>query len=298
MGLRPTPIAVTLRCLCAVLAFALLASCADKKELVYKEESVYDIYSKAMLKVEQEQYKEAALYFDEVERQHPYSIWATKAKLMSAYSYYHSNEYDEAITRLDRFISVHPGNRDIAYAYYLKALCYYERIADIRRDQEFTTKALETLQDIVTRFPDSPYGRDARLKLDLTRDHLAGREMSVGRFYLNNRQYLAAINRFRGVIDQYGSTTHVPEALYRLTECFTALGLRGEAVKAAAVLGYNFPSSDWYHDAYALTGGVKSAELAAAATGKPLSSVGAAQGAAMSTGPAPAPKAPPPPEAQ
>ena len=297
MGLRSTPITMTLRCLCVVFAVALLASCADKKELAYKEESVYDIYSKAMLNIEQEHYKEAALYFDEVERQHPYSIWATKAKLMSAYSYYHSNEYDEAITRLDRFISVHPGNRDIAYAYYLKALCYYERIADIRRDQEFTQKALETLQDIVTRFPDSPYGRDARLKLDLTRDHLAGKEMSIGRFYLNNRQFLAAINRFRGVVDTYGSTTHVPEALYRLTECFTALGLRGEAIKTAAVLGYNFPASDWYHDAYTLTGGVKAAELAAAATGKPLGSSGTpASGPIGNTGPAPAPKAPPPPD--
>ena len=296
MGLRPTPITVTLRCLCAVLAFAVLASCSDKKELTYKEESVYDIYSKAMLNIEQTHYKEAALYFDEVERQHPYSVWATKAKLMAAYSYYHSNEYDEAITRLDRFISVHHGNRDVAYAYYLKALCYYERIADIRRDQEFTTKALETLQDIVTRFPESPYGRDARFKLDLTRDHLAGKEMAIGRFYLNNRQFLAAINRFRGVVDTYGSTTHVPEALYRLTECFTALGLRGEAMKSAAVLGYNFPTSDWYHDAYTLTGGVKAAELAAAANGRPLGSAGTpASGPAGSTGPAPALRAPPPP---
>ncbi len=298
MGLRSTPIAVTLRCLSILLAFSLLASCANKKELEYKEQSVYEIYSRAMLYVEQSNYKSAALYFDEVERQHPYSVWATKAKLMSAYSYYHSTEYDEAITRLDRFISVHPGNRDIGYAYYLKALCYYERIADIRRDQEFTTKALETLQDIVSRFPDSPYGRDARLKLDLTRDHLAGKEMSVGRFYLNNRQFLAAINRFRGVVDTYGTTTHVPEALFRLTECFTALGLRGEAVKTAAVLGYNFPASDWYHDAYALTGGVQASELAAAANGRPLASAGTASvGPASSSGPGPTvPRAPPPPQ--
>jgi outer membrane protein assembly factor BamD len=294
MGLRPTPIAVTLRCLSAVLIVALMAACAGKKELVYKEESVYDIYSKAMLNVERENYTEGALYFDEVERQHPYSVWAIKAKLMAAYSYYHSGEYDEAITRLDRFISVHPGNRDVAYAYYLKAICYYERIADIRRDQEFTTKALETLQDIVTRFPDTSYGRDARLKLDLTRDHLAGREMSVGRFYLSNRQHLAAINRFRGVIEQFGSTTHAPEALYRLVESFTALGLRTEAMKAAAVLGYNFPTSDWYHDAYALTGGVKAAELAAAATGKPLASDSTPGSPARSSaGPAPKALAPP-----
>jgi outer membrane protein assembly factor BamD len=246
----------------AVAAVALAACSSDKKELEYKEQSVYEIYSKAVSYVDNGRFTDAGKYFDEVERQHPYSVWSTKAMLMSAYAYYRADQYDEAITRLDRFIQVHPGNRDIAYAYYLKALCSYERIADIRRDQDQTTKALDALEDVVSRFPDSSYGRDARLKIDLVRDHLAGREMAIGRFYINNRQFLAAINRFKVVVDQYGSTSHVPEALYRLTEAFTALGLNTEAHKTAAVLGFNFPSTDWYRDAYALAGGSRTPTLA------------------------------------
>jgi len=244
-----------------LLAGSLLSACSDR-ELPYQEQSVYEIYSQAIVHLENGRYAQSALYFDEVERQHPYSVWATKAKLMSAYSHYHSNQYDEAVTRLDRFIQVHPGNRDIAYAYYLKSLCFYEQIADVRRDQEYTVRALDALQDVVTRFPATPYGRDARLKLDLTRDHLAGKEMMVGRFYVNNRHYLAAINRFKAVVDTYSTTSHVPEALYRLTEAFTALGLRDEARKSAAVLGFNFPESDWYRDAFALVGGERATAAA------------------------------------
>ena len=276
MGPHLTPIAAILRRIYAapvLLLFAIaLAGCGSTKELDYKEQTIYEIYSQAVIFMEDGRHTDAARFFDEVERQHPYSVWATKAKLMSAYSYYHASQYDEAVTRLDRFIAVHPGNRDIAYAYYLKAMCFYERISDIRRDQEYTLKALDALQDIITRFPDAAYGRDARLKLDLTRDHLAGREMSVGRFYLNERQFLSAINRFRVVVDRYGTTTHVPEALYRLTEAYTALGLSQEAVKSASVLGYNFPSSDWYRDGYALVGGPKASELAALPRGKPIAS--------------------------
>jgi outer membrane protein assembly factor BamD len=237
-----------------LLVGVLLSACGDK-ELEYREQSVFEIYSQAVVHLENGRFEQAALYFDEVERQHPYSVWATKAKLMSAYSYYHDGKYDDAVSRLDRFIQVHPGNRDIAYAYYLKGLCFYEQIADVRRDQEYTVKALDALQDIVTRFPATPYGRDARLKLDLTRDHLAGREMMIGRFYLNNRHFLAGINRFRVVVDTYSTTSHVPEALFRLTESFTALGLKEEAQKSAAVLGFNFPDTDWYRDAYGLMGG-------------------------------------------
>lgn len=249
-----------------VLFAALLTGCSSDDELRYQEQSVYEIYSQAVVHVENGRYEQAALYFDEVERQHPYSVWATKAKLMSAFSHYHANQYDEAVTRLDRFIQVHPGNRDIAYAYYLKAVCFYEQIADVRRDQEYTVKALDALQDVVTRFPATPYGRDARLKLDLTRDHLAGREMMIGRFYLNNRHFLAAINRFKNVVDIYSTTSHVPEALFRLTEAFTALGLRGEAQKSAAVLGFNFPATDWYADAYALVGGERATAQAPSQT--------------------------------
>jgi outer membrane protein assembly factor BamD len=241
-----------------LVALALvLTGCNRDRELEYKELSIFEIYSQAVVHLENRRFTEAARYFDEVERQHPYSVWATTAKLMSAYSYYHTNEYEEAVTRLDRFIAIHPGNRDIAYAYYLKALCYYEQIADVRRDQEQTRKALDSLQDVVTRFASTPYGRDARLKIDLTKDHLAAKEMEIGRFYLNSRHYLSAINRFKVVIDTYGSTSHVPEALHRLTESYTALGLFEEARKAAAVLGYNYPSNEWYRDSYALARGTE-----------------------------------------
>jgi outer membrane protein assembly factor BamD len=171
---------------------------------------------------------------------------------MSAYSLYQASKYDEAVVDLDRFIQLHPGNRDAAYAYYLKALCYYVQITDVGRDQKTTEQALKALDEVTRRFPESKYARDARLKLDLTRDHLAGKEMEIGRYYLNRDQYLAAINRFRRVIEQYQTTTHVPEALERLTECYLALGVKDEAQAAAAVLGYNFPGSDWYQDSYAL----------------------------------------------
>ncbi len=258
--LRKTVTAPMLAVLCALT----LASCADNdQELEYVESSVYDIYSQAVRYLDNGQYALASLFFDEVERQHPYSIWATKAKLMSAYGYYYDGQYDDAITRLDRFIAVHPGNRDIAYAYYLRALCHYEQIADVRRDQEMTELATQSLRDVITRFPNTPYGRDARLKLDLTLDHLAGKEMEVGRFYINQRHYLAAINRFKNVVDQYSTTSHVPEALYRLSEAFTALGLFEEARKSAAVLGYNFPETDWYGDAYALLEGGSISQVAA-----------------------------------
>jgi outer membrane protein assembly factor BamD len=239
----------------AAAAATVLSSCAGDEEIEYKEQSVYEIYSRAMTFLDDGRFKDAAAYFDEVERQHPYSVWATKSKLMAAYSHYQNNKYDDAISAVDRFIAVHPGNRDIAYAYYLKALCYYEQITDVQRDQEMTRKSLDALQDVVTRFPSTSYARDSRLKIDLTRDHLAGKEMTVGRFYLTRKQYLAAINRFKTVVDTYGDTTHVPEALYRITEAYTILGITAEAQKSAAVLGFNYPGTDWYEDAYELVQG-------------------------------------------
>ena len=251
-----TSFAAKFRTSLAVLAVALaLGACAGEEEIEYQEQTVYEIYSRAMTYLDDGRYTDAAAYFDEVERQHPYSVWSTKSKLMSAYSHYQNNKYDDAISGLDRFIAVHPGNRDIAYAYYLKALCYYEQITDVQRDQDMTRKALEALQDVLTRFPGTTFARDSRLKIDLTRDHLAGKEMTVGRFYLKNKQYLAAINRFKNVVDQFGDTTHVPEALYRLTEAYTVLGIAAEAQKSAAVLGYNYPGTDWYEDAFELVQG-------------------------------------------
>lgn len=231
-----------------------LAGCAAEREN-YVERPVHVLYNQAVDALEGKDYAEAAKLFDEVERQHPYSVWATKAQIMAAYAYYQANKYDEAIIAINRFIQLHPGSRDIAYAYYLKALSYYEQISDVARDQLMTEKALSALQEVVRRFPTSRYARDAKLKIDLTRDHLAGKEMSIGRWYLKHRNYLAAINRFKRVVDEYQTTTHVPEALHRLVEAYTALGLTDEAKKVAAVLGYNYPGSEWYVDSYQLATG-------------------------------------------
>ena len=229
----------------------LLAGCGGTKD-TYVEKPVEDLYNTAMDQLLEHAYEKAAKSFDEVERQHPYSVWATKAQLMSAYALYQGSKYDESIVAADRFIQLHPGHRDVAYAYYLKALDYYVQIADVGRDQRATEKALNSLAEVVRRFPDSRYARDARLKIDLARDHLAGKEMEIGRWYEGQRLYLAAINRFQRVVADYQTTTHVPEALHRLTECYLSLGLPEEAQRTASVLGYNYPGSVWYSDSYAL----------------------------------------------
>ncbi len=253
-----TPKATALKLLFAVLLMGpLLAACgSDDVAVPYVERPVEELYNDAIATLaEGDDYTIAAQKFEEVERQHPYSVWATKAQLMAAYSYYLNNSYDEAIDALDRFIALHPGSPDIAYAHYLKALSYYEQISDVERDQKMTRLALESLEEIVRRFPETEYARDAGLKIDLTRDHLAGKHMAIGRYYLRRNQYLAAINRFRLVIKDYQTTTHVPEALHRLVEANLALGLASEAQSTAAVLGYNFPGNDWYLDSYALLTG-------------------------------------------
>jgi outer membrane protein assembly factor BamD len=245
-------------CAGIVLLCLAIAACSSDEE-VYVERPVDELYNSAMDDMQQADYKGAAKLFDEVERQHPYSPWATKAQLMSAYAHYRADEYDDAVASADRFIELHPANPDVAYAYYLKGLSYYERISDIHRDQEMTVQAKKTFEELVARFPESDYARDAKVKIELANDHLAGKEMTVGRFYLRRGQHLAAINRFRVVILQYQTTTHVPEALLRLTEAYTAIGLTEEARKTAAVLGHNFPGSEWYADAYRLVGGGASA---------------------------------------
>ena len=246
---------LTLRLGAAALVLG-LAACGDNtKNQAYIEKPVDDLYNKAMDQLSDDNPTAAARTFDQVESQHPYSVWATKSQLMAAYAMYQDDRFDEAILAADRFIQLHPGNRDIAYAYYLKAICYYMQIVDVGRDQKLTELALRSLDDVVRRFPDSKYARDAKLKLDFTRDHLAGKEMEIGRYYLKRGEYLAAINRFKRVIDNYQTTTHVPEALERLVECDLALGLSKEAKDNAAVLGYNYPGSRWYTDAYALVTG-------------------------------------------
>jgi outer membrane protein assembly factor BamD len=234
------------------LAVAGLAGCSSNDEIPYEERPVEQIYNKAMDHMEKGQYIPAVKEFDEVERQHPYSEWARRSMLMGAYANYKVNKYDETILAAQRFISLHPSNKDVPYAYYLIGLSYYEQISDVGRDQKMTESALNSFYELTRRFPQSEYARDARLKIDLTLDHLAGKEMEIGRYYLTRHDYIAAINRFRIVIERYQTTTHTPEALERLTEAYLALGVTTEAQTAAAILGYNFPGSDWYEDAYAL----------------------------------------------
>ncbi len=243
-----------MRFFAALLCAVVLAACESEPE-GYVERPVHELYNEAVDAIDRGEYLEAAAGFDEVERQHPYSKWATKAQIMSAYAYYLENRYDDAIIALDRFIELNPSHKDVPYAFYLKGLSYYEQITTVNRDQQMTENALSTLNELLTRFPESSYSRDAKVKIELTYDHLAGKEMEIGRYYLFQGQYLAAINRFKVVVDEYQTTTHVPEALLRLTEAYLALGLTHEAQKSAAVLGHNFPGSDWYQDAYALVRG-------------------------------------------
>ncbi|CAN5373975.1 outer membrane protein assembly factor BamD [soil metagenome] len=246
------------------VAFALIAASAlpvaggasrggkAKADIPYVARDVGTLYTAARKRLDMGQYKVAAALFDEVERQHPYSIWARRAQLMSAFSYYLAHDYTSSIQAAQRFLSVHPGNRDAPYAYYLISLGYYEQISDVTRDQKITQQALDALGELMRRYPNSKYALDARLKVDLVRDHLGGKEMEIGRFYERRGQWLAASLRFRTVVDDYQTTTHAPEALMRLTECYLALGVREEAEKAAAVLGANYPGTPWYARAYKL----------------------------------------------
>ena len=233
------------------LVLALLVGCAPGEE-PYVERPVEELYNEAMDSLLDEDFEAAVADFAEVERQHPYSVWATRAQIMSAFVYYQSNRYDDAIAAAGRFIELHPGNRDAAYGYFLIAMSYYEQISDVGRDQRTTALALQALEGVVRRFPGSTYARDARLKIDLTRDHLAGKEMTVGRYYLRRGNPVAAIGRFRKVVELYQTTSHAAEALHRLTEAYLALGVSGEAQTAAAVLGHNYPGSRWYEHSYAL----------------------------------------------
>lgn len=242
-------------CFALVLGLSgLLMGCAssDKTANEVEEKPVEQLYDDARKAFKGEEYKTAARLFDEVERQHPYSSLAIQSNIMSAYSSYEAEDYAMAIATLDRFIEMHPGNQNIAYAYYLRAICFYEQIVDVGRDQDMTRKATDALEEVMRRFPGTAYARDAKFKRDLTWDHLAGKEMEIGRFYLTRKYYQAAINRFKVVVDTYQTTTHVPEALHRMVEAYVALGVRGEAERLAAVLGHNYPGSDWYEASYAL----------------------------------------------
>lgn len=243
----------------AALALGLgLSGCAgdsDQGTPGVSDIPVEELYNEALERADAEDWRNSAIAFERVEQEYPYSVWARRAILMSAYSYYQINRYPEAIAAADRFIALHAGNKDAPYAYYLKAISHYEQIVDVGRDQATTQQALVALNDLVVRFPDTIYARDARIKMDLTLDHLAGKEMAIGRYYLRREQYVAAINRFNTVVSSFQTTSQVPEALSRLTEAYLALGLRKEAQAAAATLGYNYPGSVWYEDSYALLTG-------------------------------------------
>jgi outer membrane protein assembly factor BamD len=234
-----------------------LAACASDRERAaqqFREEPVADLYNRGAQLLDQRRWAEASTAFEEVERQHPYSQWARRAVLMTAYAKYQSNQYDAAVEAAQRFITLHPGNESAPYAYYLVAVCHFEQILDVGRDQATTQAALSALQEVVRRYPESDYARDARLKIDMTYDQLAGKEMEIGRFYLNQGQTLAAMNRFRRVVEDenYQRTSHVPEALHRLVESYLTVGMVEEAQRSAAVLGHNFPGSQWYERSYAM----------------------------------------------
>ncbi|MCX7338464.1 MAG: outer membrane protein assembly factor BamD [Alphaproteobacteria bacterium] len=234
------------------LVFALMVSGCSDKDDTYADRSVEDLYTSAQTQLDGENYTKAAKAFAEVERQHPYSNWSLKAQIMSAYCYYEAKKYDEAIEGFNTFIQLHPGHAEVPYAYYMLGLCHYEQIAIVERDQKASEQALKAFEEIVARFPTSSYAKDAKFKLELIKDHLAGKEMETGRYYQKRASYLAAVNRFKGVIDTYQTTSHAPEALYRLVECYLVLNLPSEAKSTAAILGHNYPNSDWYKDAYEL----------------------------------------------
>jgi outer membrane protein assembly factor BamD len=231
------------------------AGCARnraKSDTGYVARDVNTLYALAKKRLDQQSYEEAAKLFDEVERQHPYSVWARRAQLMSAFSYYLGQKYTDAISSAQRFLTIHPGNKDAPYAHYLVAMSYYQQVNDVSRDQRNTQQAMDAFGELVRLYPDSRYASDARLKMDLLNDHLAGKEMEIGRFYERSGKWLAANLRFRKVVEDYQTTSHTPEALERLVETYLQLGLPQEAQKSAAVLGANYPNSSWYKYAYRL----------------------------------------------
>jgi outer membrane protein assembly factor BamD len=241
---------------CLVIAsFLITTSCSHDNNKKEDTRPAEEIYADAINDLNKEKFRKAIEKFEDVERNYPYSKSATSAQLMAAYARYEDEQYDEAVIALERFIKLHPGHESTPYAYYLKALCYYERISTINRDQSFTAEAEGALKEVVARFPNTTYARDANIKLDLVLDHLAGKELEVGRFYLKQQQYIAAINRFQQVVEKYQTTSQIPEALHRLVEANLALGLTTEAQKYAAVLGHNYPESKWYTYSYNLLEG-------------------------------------------
>ncbi len=271
------------------------ASTTDEVKPIQPNETPEALYNNGVDALHGGRYKLAAAQFDAIQQNYPYSAWTSNAQLMEGYALYLQNGYADAISQLDRFLQLHPTSKDAAYAYYLRALCYYEQIADIQRDQQGTAEAMAALQDVVTRFPDSTYARDARLKVDLCRDHIAGKEMLVGRYYEQQRYYEAAINRYQRVVQDFQTTNHTAEALSRLVEIYLKLGMTDQARRTASVLGYNYPGSPWYQNSYA---DLRSAHALAANMPSPGSSPSAGGAhdtpAATSDAPVKGSAAPPP----
>lgn len=228
-----------------IIATMMLSACANKDDTLDEDKSAETLYNEGFDYLEKTSYQKAAEKFDKVEMEHPYSKWATKSKLMSAYSYFKDEKYDDAVASLDRFIRLHPGNKDVAYAYYLKGICFYDQISPSKKEQSFTSDAYETFNQLITMFPDSEYAADAKSKIALIEDHLAGHEMNVGRYYLKNKEYISALNRFASVTDNYQTTPQIEEALYREVEVYRMLGLDKEASKKEEILRNNYPESKW-----------------------------------------------------
>jgi outer membrane protein assembly factor BamD len=242
--------------LALLVGLTLIASgCARQRQVPIENRSAQQIYLDAEALLAASRPKEAAEMFGEVERLYPYSEWAKRAMLMSAFAFHEGQLYDDSRAAADRYLAFYPADVDAPYAQFLIALSYYDQIVDIGRDQANTFEALQEMRDIIERYPDSEYAASAQLKFELALDHLAGKEMEVGRFYLGRGHYTAAINRFRVVVEDYQTTTHTPEALHRLVEAYLSLGLVAEAQTAGAILGYNFQGSEWYADSYRLLTG-------------------------------------------
>jgi outer membrane protein assembly factor BamD len=267
---------VLLRLAAVVVVAMRLGACADKDAIV-PDEPAEKLYNEGVFLLnERKDYKEAGKKFEEVERQHPYSEWARKSLIMATYSYYSSAQYEEAITAAQRYITLHPGNPDAAYAQFLIGSSYYDQISDVTRDQTKTEKAITAFEEVQRKYPTSEYAMAARKKLEFARDQLAGKEMNIGREMLSKKNFPGAINRFKVVVTQYQTTRHVEEALERLTECYMTMGIASEAQTAAAVLGHNFPDSPWYKDAYRLVkaGGVEPVEDKGSWISKAFKSIG------------------------
>jgi outer membrane protein assembly factor BamD len=245
-----------LRLVSAAMLAASLGACANTDNLSIPDDPADKLYNEGLYLLQtKKDYKNAAKKFEEVDRQHPYSEWARRALLMSAYAYYESRDYDETVNAAKRYVTLHPGSQDAAYAQFLIGSAYFDEIPDISRDQARTEKALSSLDEVARKYPSTEYAVSAKRKIEMARDNLAGKEMETGRYYLKRRDFIGAINRFKVVVTRYQTTRHVEEALMRLTEAYMSLGIVQEAQTAAAVLGHNFPDSRWYQDAYNLVKG-------------------------------------------